>query len=126
MTSRNWRGVSPADMAQEQAAIDGLEFQTPEDRALFADAQLGAEVIGFWNSEAGRYLRERCGKTFHDKSKELADASPADVETIARLQVDIKAMVRLVEFVGEAIESGQNAEQEMLDKAEDIDPQEYN
>ena len=114
---RSWRKpIDPAELAEEALAIENLQFENNEDKALFHEARLGLEVCEFCNSDAGKYLRRRCQAIVGSHTTALVEVDPFDSEKIAALQIDFKAARLMISMITDAIQNGENAAREIEER----------
>lgn len=113
-TYRSWRtNITPEDENAEARAIEGLNFETENDRVLFQDARMGVHVTDFWNSEVGFWLRKKCGDRVTSILAELTKVPPSDVDTVTDLLVELRANQGIINLIIGAISDGKNAQEAM-------------
>ena len=72
-------------------------------------ANIGADIETFCRSNVGRYLIECAQKDELSALRKLADANPADHDTLYKLQLDAKAPRKVMEWIKKAISAGKAA-----------------
>lgn len=76
-------------------------------------AVFGEQVTQFLQSDIGSYLLERAKNMSEVATRELKDADPFIPERICALQLKIKTADNIIEWLGEAIDMGLQAQQNM-------------
>ena len=98
---------------------DFIEFRSEEDRALFAEAKLGHEAQMFLSSDLGRLLQGRAKVDIETAKDELVRVSCYETQTIETLQFNARVAEQFIRWVGEAIQNGHYAEQQLDELSEE-------
>lgn len=100
-------------MSDTQAPEDFIQFHSEDERALFTEARLGQEAIDFLSSPLGRLLQGRAETDIEEAKDVLVDLDPGDTSTIQTWQTKAKVARQFIRWIGEAIQNGRNAEQQL-------------
>jgi len=93
-----------------------VAFIDDRERMLFAEAQLGEDVITWLNTPVGQYVRGCALQEIEKLRDELEECNPNSIfgrRKIRRLQVDAKAARLVLQWLNEAIQNGENAYQNL-------------
>ncbi len=104
-------------------AIDesGITFRNETERALFTEARLGQEAINFLSSDLGRLLQGRAQQEKEWAMNELLRTESHDEHRIRTLQNKAQRANQFIQWIGEAIQNGKVAEQQIEDMEPDED-----
>ncbi len=98
-----------------------IQFHNDEERALFTEAKLGQEAINFLASDLGRFL-QGCAQADIDDAKEaLITVDCRQYEAIENLQFQARVANQFIGWIGEAIQNGHYAEQQLDQLNDDED-----
>lgn len=105
----------------DTAAFPTSKTESPED-LLFAEARLGIEAEKFLSSDMGRYLVGRADMLAEMFSRQLEIEE--DVDTIRKLQREIRSARRVKSWLAEAVNAGHAANWKLqeMDAVEDFAP----
>ena len=98
-----------------------LEFRSDDERALFTEARLGQEAIDFLSSPLGVLLQGRADSEHQEAAEQLLEVDCHDAALIQDMQCKARVAANFIRWVGEAIQNGNNAEQqlEMIEQEDD-------
>ncbi len=96
-----------------------ITFRSEDERALFTEARLGQEAINFLSSPLGRLLQGRAEAERQEVAEQLLETDCSDAGLIRDLQCKAQVAGNFIRWIGEAIQNGNNAEQQLETLAED-------
>jgi hypothetical protein len=95
----------------EQRATGAFgEFDTPEEKFLFAEAQLGIELSNFLRTNVGRYLQGRCELVINDFSGWVLESVDPSSDEFKKRHLKARSAQMLMSFISEAVANGKHAE----------------
>lgn len=109
-------------MNDDKNPEDFIDFRSEEDRALFAEAKLGHEAQMFLCSDLGRLLQGRAEAEIEAAKNELIRVPVHEVATIELLQFQAQVAEQFIRWIGEAIQNGHHAEQQLDELCEEDEP----
>lgn len=112
MNSSNPEDTNPEDF---------ITFRSDEERALFTEARLGQEAIDFLSSPLGQLLQGRAEAEKQEAAALLLEADCYNTQLIMKLQRKAQAANNFIRWIGEAIQNGRFAEQQLETLEEEDD-----
>lgn len=100
---------------------DFITFRNDEERALFTEARLGQEAIDFLSSSLGQLLQGRAEAEKQEAAELLLEANCYNTQLIMKLQRNAQAANNFIRWIGEAIQNGRFAEQQLETLEEEDD-----
>lgn len=97
----------------------GVTFRNESERELFAEARLGQQAIDFLHSELGRLLMGYADQEKKEAMEQLLKADSHDHAKIDFFQRKAEIADNFVRWIGEAIQNGSLAEDELMSIEED-------
>lgn len=107
-------------MASEESLLSSLTANTDpqyvieEDDVLLAVADVGTKVVDFKNSEVGRLMFGYAAQEKQAAAELLLIVDPYDTKTVQTVQNRAAVAMLFERFVEEAINSGEQAYQQLL------------
>ncbi len=95
-----------------------MDMNSPEARQLLKEVQLGINTLRFLETDLGGALTERCIADRSSSLEELADADPFDRREICRLQMEIQVPTRIMQYLDDVVQRGEQAERILTGPAE--------
>ena len=86
-----------------------VEFLDDIERALFSEARMGEEVMGFLNTDAGRMIRTLVKTDVIDNVQTLKTTAPWRKKKITELQNKIRQGEMLLFYLADVIQRGEVA-----------------
>lgn len=84
---------------------------TAEQRELLAEVDLGLQAEAFFRSDIGKYMRGRAEAMSVELTEDLKKVDPENAKAVRDLQNKIWLADNFIEWIGELIIGGRNAEQ---------------
>ncbi|MCF1431342.1 MAG: hypothetical protein LPD71_00100 [Shewanella sp.] len=98
----------------DQDFDDGdIQFTSDKERELFTEARLGQEALDFLRTPLGKWLRGVAEQEKKAALEELLTVPFNNQERILQLQLKGGMAANLLTWIGEAIQNGRYAEEEL-------------
>lgn len=104
-------------MTEEQ----DIPFRDDEERALFEEARLGSDALLFLRTNLGRWLQAVAEQERTEAMEELLEVDCTDGLNIAKHQMKAAIAGNFLRWMGEAIQNGRIAEQQLEQMDEEAD-----
>ena len=98
-----------------------IDFHDEDERALFTEARLGQEALDFLSTPLGQLLQGRAQGDLEEAKDILIDLDPEDDSTIRKWQMKAQMAQQFLRWIGEAIQNGYHAEQQLETYSEETD-----
>lgn len=102
--------------------LGDVVFRNDDERVLFEEARLGQEAIAFLHTPLGRWLRAVADQEKQEAMETLLDVDYTNGMQIAHYQMKAKIAECFVRWIGEAIQNGRVAEQQLETMEQEDNP----
>ena len=99
--------------------MNDIEFKNDEERVLFEEARLGQDALTFLRTPLGKWLQAVAKQEKQNAMEDLLDTECYNPMEILHKQMDAKIADNFIRWIGEAIQNGRIAEQQLEEMDED-------
>ena len=99
--------------------MNDIIFKNDEERVLFEEARLGQDAITFLQTPLGKWLQAVAMQEKQQSMEQLLEIDCTNRLEIAKAQTNAKIADNFIRWIGEAIQNGRIAEQQLEEMDED-------
>lgn len=99
--------------------MNDIVFKNDEERVLFEEARLGQDALTFLRTPLGKWLQAVAKQEKQQSMEELLDIECTNRLEIMKAQMTAKIADNFIRWIGEAIQNGRIAEQQLEEMDED-------